>query len=95
MNLLSTIGDICQQLLWNGHVWLKLAFNKGHGPMSGNSVRKTKKMIEEELKVKSGNSDYTKWRRQIFDDMTPEEFDAAIKDFAESRRKDRIIDRSF
>lgn len=45
--------------------------------------------------VKSGNSDYTKWRRQIFDDMNPEEFDAAIKDFAESGRKDRIIDRSF
>ena len=31
---------------------LFFAFNKGHGPMSGNSVRKTKKMIEEELKVK-------------------------------------------
>ena len=42
--------------------------------------------------VKSGNSDYTKWRRQIFDDMTPEEFDAAIKDFAESRKKNSIPD---
>ena len=31
---------------------LFFAFNKDHGPMSGNSVRKTKKMIEEELKVK-------------------------------------------
>ena len=40
--------------------------------------------------VKTGNSDYTKWRRQVFDDMTPDEFDAAIKDFAASRKKDRV-----
>ncbi|MBE6523735.1 MAG: hypothetical protein E7Z65_02520 [Thermoplasmata archaeon] len=38
--------------------------------------------------VKTGNSDYTKWRRQVFDDMTPDEFDAAIKDFAASRNSD-------
>ena len=38
--------------------------------------------------VKTGNSDYTKWKRQVFDDMTPDEFDAAIKDFAASRNSD-------
>ena len=39
--------------------------------------------------VKTGNSDYTKWRRQIFDDMAPAEFDAAVVEFAESREKSR------
>lgn len=37
--------------------------------------------------VKTGNSDYTKWRRQMFDDMAPAEFDAAVVEFAESRKK--------
>ena len=40
--------------------------------------------------VKTGNSDYTKWRRQVFDDMAPDEFDAAIRDFAASRNRHRI-----
>ena len=35
--------------------------------------------------VKSGNSDYTLWRRQVFDDMSSEEFDAAVNEFTESR----------
>ena len=39
--------------------------------------------------VKTGNSDYTKWRRQIFDDMAPAELDAAVVEFAESREKSR------
>ena len=37
--------------------------------------------------VKTGNSDYTKWRRQVFDGMSPGEFDAAIEEFAASRKK--------
>ena len=37
--------------------------------------------------VKTGNSDYTKWRRQMFDDMAPAEFDAAVVEFAESGKK--------
>ena len=37
--------------------------------------------------VKTGNSDYTKWRRQVFDDMAPAEFDVAVTEFAESRKK--------
>ena len=59
-------------------------------------------MVEIEIQSKAVNgsqgkadcSDYTKWRGQIFDDMTPEEFDAAIRDFAESRNKEQILDRS-
>ena len=36
--------------------------------------------------VKTSNSDYTKWRRQVFDDMSSEEFDAAIAKYAASRK---------
>ena len=35
--------------------------------------------------VKTSNSDYTKWRRQVFDGMSSEEFDAAIAEFVASR----------
>lgn len=34
--------------------------------------------------VKTGNSDYTKWKRQAFDGITTEEFDAAVAGFAAS-----------
>ena len=37
--------------------------------------------------VKTGNSDYTEWRHNLFDDMTVEEFDAAVIEFAKSQSK--------
>ncbi|AMH94539.1 hypothetical protein AR505_0818 [methanogenic archaeon ISO4-H5] len=35
--------------------------------------------------VKTNNSNYTKWRRQVFDDISSEEFDAAIAEYGASR----------
>ncbi len=39
------------------------------------------------IAVKTGNSNYTEWRHKLFDDMTVEEFDAAVMEFAKSRSK--------
>ena len=35
--------------------------------------------------VKTNNSDYTKWRRRVFDYLSSEEFDAAIAEYVASR----------
>ena len=37
--------------------------------------------------VKTENSNYTEWRHNLFDDMTVEEFDAAVMEFAKSQSK--------
>ena len=37
--------------------------------------------------VKTGNLDYTEWRRNMFDGMSDEEFDAAVTEYGNAHPK--------